>query len=234
MKYKNKYKKKSSFARDGGDENWLISYADLMTLLWGFFVILSAFSVPNANLLEKLKKTTAESMGGEYERPFSELTDELKLILKEVGLENVTKLENSSEGVKLSIRAQYFFNSGDARINDQAYLVLKKIGNVLRNSKENIMIFVEGHTDDVPIHNSYFPSNWELSASRASSVVRLFEEMGIRKEVLRPIGLSDTKQTESVANLSGEALNVARAKNRRIVIRVQKKLMERSSMVRDE
>ena len=54
------------------EENWLISYADLMTLLWGFFVIISAFSVPSKDLIEKLKQETAESMGGEYVQPFNE------------------------------------------------------------------------------------------------------------------------------------------------------------------
>jgi flagellar motor protein MotB len=67
--------------------NWLISYADLMTLLWFFFVILTAFSTPDVAKVEKLKEATATSMGGKYDSPYNELTDRLKIIIADLKLE---------------------------------------------------------------------------------------------------------------------------------------------------
>ena len=90
------------------EENWLISYADLMTLLWGFFVIISAFSVPSKDLIEKLKQETAESMGGEYVQPFNELTDELKDVLDQLNLTENAKIVVLSDGVKLTINHNTF------------------------------------------------------------------------------------------------------------------------------
>jgi len=73
---------------------------------------------------------------------------------------------------------------------------------------------VEGHTDDLPIHTQRFPSNWELSAARAASVVRFFIQQGIPKERLQAVGLADTQPR--APNTSPED----RAKNRRVVIQL--------------
>ncbi len=231
MRSKSKYKLKRKFKTEGGEENWLISYADLMTLLWGFFVILSAFSVPNPSMLEQLKKSTAESMGGKYEVPFNELTDKLKEILIEAGLETSTTLESTQEGIKLSVSSQYFFNSGSAELNIEARTILLKLGKVIQSNKDEVVVFVEGHTDDLPINNKLFASNWELSSIRASTVVRLFESIGISKTDLRPIGLSNIRPVISIEKLSGLELENARALNRRIVIRLQRKINSRTSQV---
>jgi len=84
-------------------------------------------------------------------------------------------------------------------------------------------VIVEGHTDDIPIVTPKYPSNWELSSARASTVVRLLESAGFDHSDLRPVGLADT---EPLVPNRGLAAN--RALNRRIVIRVQKQLPQRS------
>ncbi|MDO9183999.1 MAG: OmpA family protein [Bacteriovorax sp.] len=204
-----------------GDGNWLISYADMMTLLWGFFVIISAFSVPSKDLIEKVKESTSKAMGGKYEKPFNEITDELLKVLKEMNLEQETKIETLTDGVKLTIKSGSFFESGSSAVPEQTKEVLSKIAIILKKQDSKFRILVEGHTDDVPIKTLGTPSNWELSSNRAANVVRLFESLGVKHEVLRPIGFADVEPLVDITNLKDEELLKARTQNRRIVIRLQ-------------
>lgn len=202
------------------ESNWLISYADLMTLMWGFFVILTAISVPDRKLIEKLKETTSKSLGGEYSKPFNELSNELSSVLTELGLQNDAQIETLSDGVKLTIKSTKFFESGSSELTSDSKEVLTRVGSVLKKQNGKFRILVEGHTDDVPMKKSTAITNWELSSNRASMVVRLLEDLGVRHDLMRPVGLADVEPGVSLNNLSGAELEVARSKNRRIVIRL--------------
>ena len=93
---------------DNSDGNWLISYADMMTLLWGFFVIVSAFSVPSKAIIEKIKETTSKSMGEVYVKPFNEISDELQSVLSELNLESDAQIENLTDGIKITMKSGKF------------------------------------------------------------------------------------------------------------------------------
>lgn len=227
-----KYHHKQHEEVEEGEGNWLISYADLMTLLWGFFVIIAAFSTPDPTKFEKLKKKTAESMGGSYLNPFNKLTDQLKDIFKEENIEHM-KVEVLSDGLKITSSSAYFFDIGKAKLHPNASEVLKKLAKVIKSSSQSVIVHIEGHTDDVPINNKEFPSNWDLSLSRASEVVKLFETQGIEHTALRPVGLADVEPELRTENLSGAELEAARSKNRRIVIRLTKVLISHSKTKSD-
>jgi chemotaxis protein MotB len=85
---------------------------------------------------------------------------------------------------------------------------------------EGYLIDVEGHTDDVPIRTARFPSNWELSASRASSVVRYFIEQGIKPSRLKAAGYADTKPKLPNKDIFDEGIPENREKNRRVSLRL--------------
>ena len=212
--------------QDDGEGNWLISYADMMTLLFGFFVLLTVFSTPDSDKFEKLREQTAKSMGGSYVRPFNELSDELKKVLNEMNITNTVKIENLTEGLVLTASTTRFFPSASAKLYNEAEAVLMQLGDILKKKASGFKIVVEGHTDDVPISTNRYESNWELSLHRASEVVRLFERAGIAHEVLRPVGMSDIEPLVQVENLSGENLTMAREKNRRIVIKIIKSMVK--------
>jgi chemotaxis protein MotB len=211
---------------DDGESNWLISYADLMTLLWGFFVILTAFSTPDPTKIEKLKEQTAKAMGGEYINPYNEISDRLKEIVSKFNLEKDVKIENTSEGVKISIQSGYFFDSGFADLKVPAVNLLSRIAEATINPGKdhlNFRVVIEGHTDDLPINTVVFPSNWDLSLKRSAEVARLFERLGVKHENLQPIGKADLEPVVKIAEeMSLEDKVKARAQNRRIVIRLQK------------
>jgi chemotaxis protein MotB len=216
-------------ASDDGDGNWLVSYADLMTLLFGFFVMLSAFSTPNAQKFEEMRKKTSESVGGTYTSPNIELGREFRQVLKDSKLDGEVVVTEDLEGVKITSKGTLFFDSGSAILKEPAAQIMQKIAEIISKKAASYKILVEGHTDDAPISSPLFPSNWELSAARASSVVRLMEAQSIPRRNLRPIGLSDTEPVLPNRDDAGQPLIKNQAENRRIVIKVQKNLGRGSS-----
>lgn len=220
-------KKEWHVFHDDGEGNWLVSYADMMTLLLGFFVILAAFSNPDARKMEKLKKETAKSMGGIYERPFQELTEALKNVLTDARLESQMHLEETADGVTLSVRGALFFDSGSTELKEAAARLMGQLSEVIVRQAKGFNIVVEGHTDDTPISSKQFASNWELSSARASTVVRLLEERGFPHLNLSPVGYADTQPIVPNRDPDGQANPSNQALNRRVVIRIKRQLPER-------
>jgi len=215
--------------QDDGEGNWLVSYADMMTLLFGFFVIMTAFSTPDANKMERLKKQTAESMGGKYTRPYESLTSSLQSLLKDINLEKEVAITENDDGVTIVSKGTLFFDSGLAVMKPEAATLMDRISSVLAVQAKDFRIIVEGHTDDTPMVSKDFPSNWELSSTRAGTVIRLLESKGIPRKNLRPVGLGDTEPISPNRDAAGVPIAANQAENRRIVIRVQKQLAPRSS-----
>lgn len=212
---------------DDGEGNWLVSYADMMTLLFGFFVIMGAFSNPDAGKMEKLKQETAKSMRVKYTKPFEELSTSLKKVMVDLKLEKEVNLDETLDGVTLTFRGTLFFESGSAILKAEALEVIRKMAGLLATEAKGFHVLVEGHTDDAPIVSRLFPSNWELSSARAGTVVRVLEDKGFPHKDLRPYGLSDTEPVVPNRDAAGIPILENRAQNRRIVIRLQKQLPKR-------
>ena len=166
-------------------------------------------------------------MGVKYEKPNENLTNSLEAVLKALGLEKEVQIISTDEGISIISKGTLFFDSGSAVLKPEAEILMGKISDSLANSAKNFKVVVEGHTDDAPIVSDRFPSNWELSASRASTVVRLMEQKGFPHDQLRPSGLADTEPVAANENPDQTPNIAGRAKNRRIVIRVLKQLPER-------
>jgi chemotaxis protein MotB len=211
-------------AHDDGEGNWLVSYADMMTLLFGFFVILSSMSTPDIQKIEKMKKATSEQMGGKYSMPYKDVSEGIHKVLSRINLAKEVSVTQSEEGVTITCKGTLFFDSVSSELLPKARELVDSIANVLVETGGGFRIYVEGHTDDVPIPSGIYPSNWELSASRASTVVRLLETKGFRREDITPLGLADTKLLLPNRTPDGQAIPANQAENRRIVIRLQSKL----------
>lgn len=216
-------------SQDDGEGNWLVSYADMMTLLFGFFVMISAFSVPDAGKMEALKKETAESMGGKYTKPFEQISNSVQKTLADINLSKEVSVTETDEGVTIVSKGTLFFESGSTVMRPEAANLMDKISNVLAQQAKDFRIIVEGHTDDSPISTKELPSNWELSSIRAGAVIRLLEAKGIPRKNLRPMGLADIEPISPNRDAAGLPIPANQAENRRIVIRVQKQLPKRMS-----
>jgi chemotaxis protein MotB len=128
------------------------------------------------------------------------------------------RVTQSGRGVSVEINASVLFDSGDARLNGESVEALRAVAGLLKDDTHAIQ--VEGHTDNVPISTAAFPSNWELSAVRASSVVRLFIDSGVAAERLTALGHG---ATEPVAMNDDP---IGRARNRRVAITILSALPE--------
>lgn len=120
------------------------------------------------------------------------------------------RLLETSRGVTIEINDSVLFAPGQARLQTQSNQALGAVAEVLADS--DFPITIEGHTDNVPIATVQFPSNWELSAVRATTVLRLFNERGVGAERLTAIGYGETRPVET--NITAEG----RARNRRVSI----------------
>ena len=116
----------------------------------------------------------------------------------------------SNNGVRIEINASVLFTPGDYKLNPESTRTLSTTAQILANKTYTIQ--VDGYTDNIPIKNSIFPSNWELSAARAGTVVRLFTQNGIADARLTASGHSANDPVQSNDTIEG------RAKNRRVTI----------------
>lgn len=202
------------------ESNWLVSYADMMTLLVGFFAMLLAFSKIDSVAFEKIKKETTKIFGGEYQIPFEKLSEKLKDVIAKSNLTDQVVLTETDRGIDVTFKGSLFFASGSAELLPKAKSVLLELLPVIQTEAKGFGVLVEGHTDNVPIQSKMFASNWELSSVRACTVVRLFEEKGFSKNRLKALGWGDTQPILPNESKEGKALPHHQAQNRRIVIKI--------------
>jgi len=157
--------------------------------------------------IERQRKEDMEELRGTYENLLEDMKSEI-----EKGNVTITRLKGK---LKVNMLDEILFDSGETSIKPQGVKVLKKVGEILLNVKERA-INVEGHTDNVPIGiglKKKYPTNWELSAARASNVARyLQEKIGIDPWVLSATGYGEYQPVAS------NDIEEGRAKNRRIEI----------------
>jgi chemotaxis protein MotB len=216
-------------------ERWAIPYADFLTLLLSLFIALFAISQEGKQSVLEYAQAFARAFGMRLVPfqeslpkqilpqpvvPRSEPTEkgrriqrqirELEEILKRMGLEGGFKVSYEAMGIRLILQEKILFPSGSAEIKPETYPILDKLYEILKDLPNPVE--VEGHTDSIPISTEKFPSNWELSTARASSIVRYFIAKGISPERLKASGYADTKPIASNATPEG------RAQNRRVEI----------------
>ena len=228
-------------------ERWLVSYADFITLLFAFFVVMysissvnegkyrvmsdalvSAFKEPPSKeeLIElqtkhpEMMTGTGQPIGKNVQQPAvlaerAKAAESMKKVAKNVLQAMQPLIQNgkvrvtqSPRGITVEINASVLFKSGEAVLQQQSSEALAAVAQELARVENPIQ--VEGHTDNIPISSPNFPSNWELSSSRAGSVVRLFTERGVPAARMVAIGYADNRPVDTNATLDG------RSRNRRV------------------
>lgn len=164
----------------------------------------------NARVAEQLRKQN-EAM-----QAMVKSLDQVMMPLVKNDLVSVTQ---TPRGVVIEINANALFEPGEANLQRSAVRTLAAVAKVLDSGKQAIE--VEGHTDDIPIFTPQFPSNWELSTARASSVVRLFIEQGVAAIRLRAVGLASYHPISSNDTVEG------RTRNRRVTVTIIAPTIER-------
>ena len=237
---------------DENPDRWLVSYADFITLLFAFFVVMYSISSVNKGKYTQLTYSMGTAFtGNNPPKPpqnsnsaaDSKLKSQPKSFIKPlplshlfaekmrreresmtnmgIGLSNTLaplitegKLQvvQNNRGIRIDIHDSLLFAPGSAEISASATGLMNDIATTLRSNQR--LIQVEGHTDNIPIHNTTFFSNWELSAVRASSVVRMLSVAGIAEARLSALGFGSAQPITENETPTG------RAKNRRVSIMI--------------
>jgi len=233
-------------------ERWLVSYADFITLLFAFFVVMYAISSVNegkyrvmSDSIEGAFKNTPSSdkvivipgpsaqgsqngkiqidpvaikpNPAEIERQnrrdsMKSVAGSLSGVMESLVKGGQVKVTESNRGISIEINASLLFDPAQAVLNQESMQVLTAVARVLAN--DNHQVQIEGHTDNLPIASPVFPSNWELSSARASSVTRLFVDNGVAPQRIVVIGYADNRPVDTNDTPEG------RARNRRVTVMI--------------
>lgn len=219
-------------------ERWLLSYSDFMTLLMILFVILFAMSNVDKAKFKQLSDSLRVSMGGgksivakedgvpitvdtkPIENDLTEKAEQAKMedlkrqvdkYLEKNGMKADVSTQVDERGLVVSLNDTLFFDTGRAEVKPESQKKLIEIGKIL-NQLNNYMR-VEGHTDNVPIKNDQFSSNWQLSCARASNVTELLiNSANIPPQKLSAVGYGEYRPIADNSTEDGKA------KNRRVNI----------------
>ena len=206
---------------DDSSSSWLVTYSDAITLLLAFFVMILAVSDLNEGKIESLKEGLAEVISSETTTtPFTDIRRGIDDYIEQNGLQDQVSVTLDPRGVQVEFANVALYDSGAASLKPAATPLLQELSRVIRDvSHGSHMIEVEGHTDDLPISNEQFPSNWELSSARATGVVKYLLESGIEKERLKASGYADSRPKEELDDLP---LSEQRKANRRVVVSIRR------------
>ena len=205
------------------DQEWLLTYSDMITLLLAFFAMLIAVSQTDIALWEQMKQGMRSDVAGKekVETPLAEIKIDLDSLLLEERNQGLVGIVLDKNGIVLSFNSSSLYNSGEAILLPSGERIITKVTQALNAlGYYQFRVDVEGHTDNVPINTPRFPSNWELSVARASEVVKFFIREGVDADRLKASGYADTKPVLPHVDEFGRDIVENRAANRRIVIRI--------------
>ncbi|MBY0429736.1 MAG: OmpA family protein [Rhodospirillales bacterium] len=204
------------------NDDWLMSYADMITLILGFFILLVSISKIDPVVMEKVAAGVAKDIGRrDVLMPIESLRIDVQDVVREMGLQGNVGVGTDDMGVTIVFSAQNYYKPGTAEIRDEGLPSMKRIAETITNPKyKGFQVEVQGHTDDIPLQSQQYPSNWELSASRATTAVRLLIGNGVPKEHIKAVGFADTAPRVPNRDMNGNPLVANQAINRRVVIRV--------------
>ena len=205
------------------DSNWLLSYADMMTLLCGFFILLFSISSLDASKYDKVRESVAKQFGGTYQSNPQDFAAHLDHIVQEKGLRNTVSVKYDARGAILTFQTATFFDTLSTELLPDAAIVLFPLIDGIHEleikKKKTFLLAVEGHTDSRAVLSGPYPTNWELSSARAARVVRAFIDKGFQPEQLSAVGFADSRANPSPAPPDADD-EERLSRNRRVVIRV--------------
>ena len=190
-------------------DRWMISYADLITLLLGLFIVL--YAATDKERAQQIAKSFSveQTAGGQGILPGQRSKNRTKnfeqSIFENPILIQKTKIRKSKNGLTVSLGEAGFFAPGEAKIAKNAEIVIKELTKSLKHS--NSKIRVEGHTDSTPISNARYPSNWELSTARASAVLATMIDLEIPPQRLSAAGYGGFQPIADNKTQEGRKIN---------------------------
>ncbi|MDD1965722.1 flagellar motor protein MotD [Pseudomonas putida] len=240
-------------------ERWLVSYADFITLLFAFFVVMYSISSLNEGKYKVLSEAlvgvfneaersvrpipigeqkpqtvrpadplvndsdqTDAALGQAAQDPLKSIADDVNAAFGDLIASNQMTVRGNELWIEIELNSSLLFGSGDAMPSNLAFDLIDKVARIVKPFDNPI--HVEGFTDDQPISSAQYPSNWELSSARASSIVRMLAMDGINPARMASVGYGEFQPLTSNATADG------RARNRRVVLVISRNLDVRRSL----
>lgn len=180
---------------------WIVSYADLITLLLAFFLVLYSINVTKyqEHKVSNLSEIKHETLKESYLDIEKNIQDKL-LNIKDI------QLLKDTRGYIIRINNDLLFEEGSSELNQNSESTLNKVAEILAKIKNPVII--EGHTDSTPIKTEKYPSNWELSTGRATNLIKYFVDTGkINPERLSAVGYGEYVPVADNTSNNGRKLN---------------------------
>jgi chemotaxis protein MotB len=237
-------------------ERWLVSYADFITLLFAFFVVMYSISSVNEGKYKVLSDSMegifkqaersitpipigdervkgqadaegdGESAGGLTQDPLESIAEQIREQFDGLLGDGQLYVRANEMWLELELSSSLLFPSGDAIPHQNAFDIIEKISGILAPFENPIQ--VEGFTDNLPISTAQYPTNWELSAARAASIVRMLVMDGVEPERLAAVGYGEFQPVVENTDAAG------RARNRRVVLVISRDVNSRRQTATSE
>lgn len=204
------------------DETWLVPYADILTLLLALFIVLFASSSLDKRKAGQLEQIFTAAFSS---NPPDQISGTLLTFMdemKDLDLGAGVSLGSDSQGALIEIANIDMFEQRNSNIRPEYIEVIERISALLKENKyKRFGVVVEGHTDSEETSQTTYPTKWDLSASRAASVVKEFIRTGIEPQRMKAVGMADIAPKYPNLNPYGERIPENQKKNRRVVIRIE-------------
>ena len=205
-------------------DSWLMSYADLITLLMCFFIIFVSVSEPRKERISIL----SSGMGGKFGTvdlvtPFDGVIRTLQGVVENNKAFRDITIDHNDKEIAMEMSSSTFFQPFIAELAPEKLSLLKEIVESLKTIDFiDYRIIIEGNTSDAAPQSGLYATNWELSSARAARMVRVFIDNGIKPKNIKAIGLADSQPKVPNLDMNGNAIAANREKNERVVVKLER------------
>lgn len=205
-------------------DSWLMSYADLITLLMCFFIIFVSVSEPRKERISML----SSGMGGKFgtvdlATPFDGVIRKLQGVVETNKAFRDITIEHDDKEIAMEMSSSTFFQPFIAELEPGKLPLLKEIVESLKTIDFiDYRIIIEGHTSDSQPQSGLYATNWELSSARAARIVRVFIENGIKPKDIKAVGLADTQPKVPNLDMNGNPITANRERNERVLVKLER------------
>lgn len=212
------------FRQEENVDNWLMSYADMITLLLAFFVIFVAAADPKG---EKMQAIT-ESLSGQFgtidlSTPFQGTYKTLLTLAEEKKLLKDMDIQRTQNGIRIELSHGAFFKPHSTQLAESKIEVLTQIADSIKAMDFlDYRLSIEAHSSDVEPGLAAYPSNWDYTAAQASRLARFFTEQGIDPMRMQVVGYADSRPKVPNKDVEGKPIAENRALNERVEILVER------------
>lgn len=204
-------------------DSWLMSYADLITLLLCFFIIFVSVSEPKKDKISEIAEGMSGKFGSvQYSTPFAAAMQSAQSAIEKYRLYRDIAVVGGSRSLSIELATLRFFKNGGADFDDAMQpIMLDLVESLKKIELQNYTITIESHTDDSQPHSGLYNNNWDLSSIRAAKMAAYFIKNGIAPNKIKAVSYADSQPKVPNLDDKGEPIPQNRLINQRITIRIE-------------